>query len=110
CKLFNYWIYGELARKYDYNYIRKVIPAFGGVNLVLNDLLVDEFEESYRDKCEAYFDITQQDDWKKGKELYEYYFDYEDLFSLAQSGEDEECTYYNKIQENKIIRLFQRSL
>ncbi|SBT01161.1 PIR Superfamily Protein [Plasmodium ovale curtisi] len=56
----------------------------------------------YYKKCEPNFDIFKHVDWKKIRELYEYYVDYTTLFGLAQSFDDK-CEYYKKIETKKTL-------
>ncbi|CAI7723139.1 PIR protein [Plasmodium vivax] len=87
CILFNYWIYGELARKYAYKYYAKVIPAFGEYNRIWNELIEDESNVAYHDKCKPDFDIAKQDDWEKRKELYDYCVNTKTLIETANNYE-----------------------
>ncbi|VVA00348.1 PIR protein, partial [Plasmodium vivax] len=77
CLLFNYWIYGELARKYNYNYSAKVFPAFAELQQIWNSLIEEPKKNYYYDKCNPDSSIVNQYDWDQRKELYDYCVNYE---------------------------------
>ncbi|CAI7718342.1 Plasmodium vivax Vir protein, putative [Plasmodium vivax] len=81
CLLLNYWIYGKIVEKY-YKESHKVIPAFGELQGVWNDLIRNSSNTLYYDKCKPYFHIVMKDDWRKRKELYGYCVDYDTISSM----------------------------
>ncbi|CAI7718676.1 PIR protein [Plasmodium vivax] len=87
CILFNYWIYGELERKYGHNYNNKLIPALGELHRVWNDLIEGKSKDSYRGKCKPDFEIPYQNDWNERKQLYDYCVNYKSLIGTANNYE-----------------------
>ncbi|SCA83658.1 VIR protein [Plasmodium vivax] len=72
CILFNYWMYNEIAQRKRYNYLSKVVPAFGELQAMWNSLIYEPSKKSYYNKCKPDFKLPQQDDWKERKQLYDY--------------------------------------
>ncbi|VVA00225.1 PIR protein [Plasmodium vivax] len=99
CILFNYWLYGELERRYRYKYNSKVIPAFGELNREWSNLIEDVSKTSYYNKCKPDFEIPYQDDWKKRKELYDYCVNYETLSRTANNYNNSCKKIYRYIKE-----------
>ncbi|CAG9482244.1 unnamed protein product [Plasmodium vivax] len=100
CILFNYWIYNEIARRNKYNYRSKVIPAFGELQDIWNGLIETESNSHYFKKCEPDFNLPQQDDWEKRKQLYDYCVNYESLSRTANLFQNS-CKYiYRYIKSN----------
>ncbi|SCA81785.1 VIR protein [Plasmodium vivax] len=83
CILFNYWMYNEVARRNKYDYRSKVVRAFGELQTMWNSLIDDPLNTSYYDKCKPDFNLPQQDDWEKRKELYDYCVDLEPIVKIA---------------------------
>ncbi|CAI7717553.1 Plasmodium vivax Vir protein, putative [Plasmodium vivax] len=104
CILFNYWVYGELAKHFsdDPSYIN---TAFSGLQLIWTPLTKDSRYSSFYKKCKPMYEkILYHKDWEQRKVLYDYYVDYDTLFGTAQ-GYPEKCEeYYGKIQ--KIIPVY----
>ncbi|SCA48139.1 PIR protein [Plasmodium ovale] len=102
CKLMNYWIYDALTGIFGAENTSNIEIAFGSLQMMWsypNDKLQ---KTKYYKKCEPNFDIFKHVDWKKIRELYEYYVDYTTLFGLAQSFDDK-CEYYKKIETKKTL-------
>ncbi|KMZ89806.1 hypothetical protein PVMG_06194, partial [Plasmodium vivax Mauritania I] len=98
CLLFNYWAYGELARRYVYKYDTKVNPAFGELNRVWNDLVENEKNLDYYNKCKPNFNIATQEDWWQRKELYNYCVNYKSLSQTANIYKDSCKVIYSYIK------------
>ncbi|GAB70057.1 CYIR protein, partial [Plasmodium cynomolgi strain B] len=79
CILLNYWVYSKL----DTIFMSKrntITQAFGILHMIWNGFVDDASCNSHIKKCKPDFNIPKQDDWKKGKELYDYYVNYDYLF------------------------------
>ncbi|CAG9484400.1 unnamed protein product [Plasmodium vivax] len=85
CILFNYWMYNEIAQRNNYDYTKKVNPVFGDLQFIWNSLIIDKSNESYFNKCKPDFYIPTQDDWKKRKQLYDYYVNSGTIVQIANS-------------------------
>ncbi|SBT73984.1 PIR protein [Plasmodium ovale] len=104
CVLLNYWIHDALTEIFG--------PANTSDNITSAFYILDQMwkhpnehlkRTNYYNKCQPNFDIFKNDDWKKRKELYEYYVDYSTLHGTAKSYIPQCETYYNKIEEKKSI-------
>ncbi|SBT51530.1 PIR Superfamily Protein [Plasmodium ovale wallikeri] len=86
--LLNYWLYDKISRYFvhDKNYID---IAFASLQRIWSNLLNDSYESSYYNKYKPLFNkILNHNDWKKGKEWYYYFVNYELI--------DPTCTFYDK--------------
>ncbi|SBT84684.1 PIR protein [Plasmodium ovale] len=104
CVLLNYWIHDTLTEILGpVNTSDDINSAF----YILDQIWKHPNEHlkitNYYNKCQPNFDIFKNDDWKKRKELYEYYVDYSTLHGTAKSFTSQCETYYNKIEEKKPI-------
>ncbi|KMZ77221.1 hypothetical protein PVIIG_05880 [Plasmodium vivax India VII] len=81
-------MYNEIAQRNNYNYIKKVIPVFGELQTMWNSLIDNPLKTSYYKKCKPDFNIAQQDDWEKRKELYDYCVDSEAIVQTANRYKD----------------------
>ncbi|GAB69948.1 CYIR protein, partial [Plasmodium cynomolgi strain B] len=106
CILLNYWVYSKL----DEIFMSKrstITHAFGILHMIWNGFVDDASCNSHLKKCKPDFNIPKQDDWKKGKELYDYYVNYDYLFSKAEEG-DVKCKYYEYIKKKeKLYKYFE---
>ncbi|SCA59591.1 Plasmodium vivax Vir protein, putative [Plasmodium vivax] len=75
CLLLNYWIYGRIVGIHKKN-SRNIIHAFGELQRVWNDFIKKHSITFCYDKCQPDFHMVMKDDWRKRKELYDYFVDY----------------------------------
>ncbi|SCA83473.1 Plasmodium vivax Vir protein, putative [Plasmodium vivax] len=101
CILLNYWMYSELSQKYTKNNFNNLVSEFGELNLVWNDLIGDISKKSYNHTCKPDFDILNQDDWEKRKELYDYCVNYETLSGTANNYNEQTCKNIYKYIKGK---------
>ncbi|SBT54854.1 PIR Superfamily Protein [Plasmodium ovale wallikeri] len=99
CILLNYWLYDELYKEFfhDKSYIN---IAYGNIQTKWANLVNDRHETSYHNKCKPLFNkILKYDDWKKGKELYDYCINYKYIEQMCQFQYEkcgEYCEYVEK--------------
>ncbi|SBT59127.1 PIR Superfamily Protein [Plasmodium ovale wallikeri] len=96
--LLNYWIYDKLNNILGDKGIADV--AFGSLQLPWNYTMNNRSNITYSNKCKDNFEILNHVDWKKRKELYDYYVDVETLVSTANNFVDQ-CKYYYEYIDKK---------
>ncbi|SBT59098.1 PIR Superfamily Protein [Plasmodium ovale wallikeri] len=102
CILLNYWIYDELTDIFGAEYISdKFDLAFSSLQYIWNYPNAELKKKSYYNKCKPDFDIFKPGDWKRRRELYEYYVDYKTIFTTAQSFDNVCKEIYKKIEAKK---------
>ncbi|SBT02968.1 PIR Superfamily Protein [Plasmodium ovale curtisi] len=102
CILLNYWIYDTLTEILgSENTSKKINLAFGSLQWMWNYPVDALKRTAYYNKCQPNFDIVKHEDWKKRKELYEYYVDYKTILYTANNF-DKTCNeFYKRIEEKK---------
>ncbi|SBT56410.1 PIR Superfamily Protein [Plasmodium ovale wallikeri] len=102
CILLNYWIYDELKYIFgDENISDKFNLAFSSLQYIWDYPNAELKKTPYYNKCKPDFNIFKPVDWKRRRELYEYYVDYKTIFRTAQGFENVCKEMYKKIQEKK---------
>ncbi|SBS89162.1 PIR Superfamily Protein [Plasmodium ovale curtisi] len=102
CILLNYWIYDELTDIFGAKYISdKFNLAFSSVQYIWDYPNAQLKKTSYYNKCNPNFDLFKPDNWKRRRELYEYYVDYKTIFSIAKSFDNVCKEIYKKIEKKK---------
>ncbi|KMZ92283.1 hypothetical protein PVMG_03638 [Plasmodium vivax Mauritania I] len=100
CILFNYWMYNEIAQRYNYKNPSKVIHAFGDLQGIWNSLISDNLNPDYYNKCKPDFGIATKDDWIERKQLYDYCVNYKSLIATSKTHKDSCKTIYMYIKSN----------
>ncbi|KMZ96162.1 hypothetical protein PVNG_05808 [Plasmodium vivax North Korean] len=77
CILFNYWIYGELEKKYKKHFKTKLVPIYAELQRMWYSLIEQSSNESYYENCKPDNSLIYQDDWTKRRDLYDYCVNYE---------------------------------
>ncbi|SBS89629.1 PIR Superfamily Protein [Plasmodium ovale curtisi] len=99
CILLNYWLYDELYKEFFHEKSYTNI-AYGNIETKWATLINDPHEKSYNNKCKPLFkEILNHDDWKKGKELYDYCINYKYIEKMCQFQYEkcgEYCEYVEK--------------
>ncbi|KMZ82457.1 hypothetical protein PVIIG_06167 [Plasmodium vivax India VII] len=97
CLLLNYWVYSKLFDILQYKGERFVHQAYGKLQLIWSIFLHDK---SYHNLCEPIDEMVSHHDWRKRKELYEYYVDY---YPIKQSlgYYTKRCDEFHQYIENK---------
>ncbi|SCA83791.1 Plasmodium vivax Vir protein, putative [Plasmodium vivax] len=100
CIPFNYWMYGELSKKYINREPYKLIQSFAELQSIWNSLIENKSKLHYFNKCKPDFNIPQQDDWEKRKELYDYCVNYDTLKKIRQSFKDKCNEYWTYVESH----------
>ncbi|SBT55069.1 PIR Superfamily Protein [Plasmodium ovale wallikeri] len=98
CTVLNYWIYNKLTHILGDKSTSDI--AFGTFQLQWNLPMSNRSNITYSQKCKLNFDMLNNEDWEKRKELYDYYVDYSTLFSTANNYVTK-CKEYYKYIEGK---------
>ncbi|KMZ96134.1 hypothetical protein PVNG_06030 [Plasmodium vivax North Korean] len=77
CLLLNYWIFGKIYEQQKD--LTKSAISFGELQRLWYRLVEDTTRISSNNKCEPHSIIATQNDWRKRKELYDYFVDYDTL-------------------------------
>ncbi|KMZ95098.1 hypothetical protein PVMG_05970 [Plasmodium vivax Mauritania I] len=77
CILLNYWIYGKIYEQHKD--ISERARSYGELQIIWNILIQDKSKKPYNNICEPDILIATQEDWKKRKELYDYFVDYDTI-------------------------------
>ncbi|SBT56516.1 PIR Superfamily Protein [Plasmodium ovale wallikeri] len=99
CILLNYWLHDKLSKAFvhEKSYIN---IAYGNIETIWANLVNDRRETSYHNKCKPLYNkILKYDDWKKGKELYDYCINYKYIEQMCQFQYEncgEYCEYVEK--------------
>ncbi|SBT56068.1 PIR Superfamily Protein [Plasmodium ovale wallikeri] len=103
CMLLNYWIYDKLTGIYgDKNTSEDVNIAFANLQSIWEYTVNSSQNKIYYKNCKPEFNVVKHSDWKKRKEFYEYFVDY-DLLSMMGKNFDDKCEYYKKIEAKKSL-------
>ncbi|CAG9482002.1 unnamed protein product [Plasmodium vivax] len=81
CLLLNYWVYSRL---FDILQIRgesSVHIAYGNLQSIWTGFLLDK---GYQNLCKPITEMVNHNDWRKRKELYEYYVDYDQIMQYKE--------------------------
>ncbi|SCA82202.1 VIR protein [Plasmodium vivax] len=98
CLQVNYWIYDKLASILGSNNTENIQITFGSFQWVGENIMNTPARITYNKRCNPNIKIFNEKHWEKEKKLYEYYVDYNYLFFMAKSYDDN-CEYYKKIIE-----------
>ncbi|GAB69781.1 CYIR protein [Plasmodium cynomolgi strain B] len=99
CILLNYWVYSKLDGIFSLNNLSVILLAFAPLQQIWNDMVETLSRDPRYKICWPDSVTIMQKDWKKKKELYDYYVDYDYLLRMAQIHKNNECKYYNKLKE-----------
>ncbi|SBS94390.1 PIR Superfamily Protein, partial [Plasmodium ovale curtisi] len=99
CILLNYWIYDTLDKYFNHD-TDDMNVAFGTLQFIWDPLTKDYNSTSFYKKCIPLFDMLKYKDWKERKELYDYYVNYNSVYSTANNY-DEKCKEYYEYIEGK---------
>ncbi|SBT00724.1 PIR Superfamily Protein [Plasmodium ovale curtisi] len=103
CMLLNYWIHDKLSDLFgDNNTSDTINSAFGTFQFTWEYNVNTSKNKTYYKNCKPEYNIVKQHDWKKRKEFYEYYVDFDVLHSMAKNYDDD-CKYYKQIEGKKSL-------
>ncbi|SBT54858.1 PIR Superfamily Protein [Plasmodium ovale wallikeri] len=104
CILLNYWVYDKLAYYFGAGQTLDMKNAFGSLQLIWGYLVDDSKKPNYYNKCKPLFrEILDYSDWKRRKELYDYYVDFKTLYGTARDYSEKCEEYYKKIEAKKSL-------
>ncbi|SBS92729.1 PIR Superfamily Protein [Plasmodium ovale curtisi] len=98
CLLLNFWVYDKLTHIFGDK--SKADIAFANFQGLWNSAMGYQKSISADKKCKDKFDILDKKDWKKRKDLYDYYIDY-DTNKSTFNIYGEKCEEYYKYIEGK---------
>ncbi|KMZ94919.1 hypothetical protein PVMG_05530 [Plasmodium vivax Mauritania I] len=97
--LLSYWLFEKLIKIYHHRNSIQIALGFSDLQAVWADFFnYSRLEETHIKNCKPEHKLVDHEDWENRKKLYDYYVDYDYLFSMAQSYHDK-CDYYKKIKE-----------
>ncbi|KMZ89403.1 hypothetical protein PVBG_05914 [Plasmodium vivax Brazil I] len=99
CILLNYWVYNRLVNIFGSDVPSTIAPTFATLQQIWNSFVEKQSDKSFYNKCIPNDKIIMQSDWKKRKELYDYYVDYDTLYKTARDYSQKCEAYYFKIKE-----------
>ncbi|GAW84580.1 variable surface protein [Plasmodium gonderi] len=100
CQLLNYWLANRLSIIAGYNDPNNLWKIFGYITNIWNNFIMDTLKKPESETCNPLMGEIIPHDWRKRKELYEYYVDYNylSLMPIYKKGDEEYCTFIrNKI-------------
>ncbi|SBT01058.1 PIR Superfamily Protein [Plasmodium ovale curtisi] len=100
CILLNYWVYDTLTALFGADNNAKIVAAFGKLQPIWNELIADDKQPAFFNKCAPDHDIPSQNDWKSRKELYDYCVNYALIESVSKYY-NVKCRDYYKYIEGK---------
>ncbi|SCA59731.1 VIR protein [Plasmodium vivax] len=100
CLLLNYWVFSSLNILLYSKHSSKIVPAFAEIVLTWYNFIDYKLKERENITCKPISNIPAYDDWKKRKELYEYYLDYYPV-SLTVKNYPVRCNEFYKYVESK---------
>ncbi|EDL42791.1 variable surface protein Vir32/4, putative [Plasmodium vivax] len=101
CILLNYWIYGKIYEQYKD--LKKSAISFGELQSVWNDLIKNSSKTAYYDKCQPDFHMVMKDDWRKRKELYDYFVDYNTLKGIVPNYDTHCKEIYTYLKDKDVL-------
>ncbi|GAW84534.1 variable surface protein [Plasmodium gonderi] len=109
CRLLNYWLANKLSVIVGHQGKNYVWTIFAKITNIWNDFIEDTLKKSYTETCFPLMNEILPEDWKKRKELYEYYVDYDTLknmFSYKINDKDYCTLIKNKVLLYKYFKNF----
>ncbi|CAG9474525.1 unnamed protein product [Plasmodium vivax] len=98
CILLNYWVYNSLNLTLQSRNSSLIFLAFGNIELIWNSFIEDKLNKPENETCEPNHNIVLYDDWRKRKELYEYYVDYYQMSKTVENFPEKCKDYYEYIE------------
>ncbi|SBS90322.1 PIR Superfamily Protein [Plasmodium ovale curtisi] len=97
--LLNYWLYVKLNNIYGANPAKDIVLAFSKLQYMWQYQQFFPKNQSYYPKCKPDLSIVEHHDWERRKKLYDYYVDFETLFTTARDFPNKCEDYYKKFEE-----------
>ncbi|GAB69997.1 hypothetical protein PCYB_007460 [Plasmodium cynomolgi strain B] len=99
CILLNYWVYSRLVSIWGSDKSSTIMPPVAELHMIWNDFIGKSSYTYLNNKCEPDMKLPQHVDWRKRKQLYDYYVDYKFLVSLTKNDHVKCKKYYGKIED-----------
>ncbi|GAW84596.1 variable surface protein [Plasmodium gonderi] len=100
CELLNYWLATRLSAIVGYMNHTYVINVFLEISYIWNDFIMNNFNNNHHKICNPKVDMISLSDWRKRKEVYDYFVDYAYLSGMSRIlvNPSDYCTHIrNKI-------------
>ncbi|KMZ77300.1 hypothetical protein PVIIG_05659 [Plasmodium vivax India VII] len=88
CILLNYWVYTRLANIFGSDDPADIAPPFAILQQIWNGIIDSSSDKSRNNICKPDNSIATQKDWRKRKELYDYYVNYDQIEKYRQLYKD----------------------
>ncbi|GAB69991.1 hypothetical protein PCYB_007400 [Plasmodium cynomolgi strain B] len=103
CILLNYWVYSKIVKIFHSDKSSIIDNPFAALLRIWNEIIDNQPDKPSYIKCRPDSGTIMKHDWRKRKELYDYYVNYDTLFNTAQ-GYPQKCQeYYEKIKKMQNI-------
>ncbi|KMZ76949.1 hypothetical protein PVIIG_05902 [Plasmodium vivax India VII] len=103
CKLLNYWVFSRLSEIYVSDNTSTAKDAFDTLDRIWNQFIKEKGRELDIKKCRPDRVLFSYNDWKKRKELYDYYVDIGPIVQFAKSISHDCDQYYKYVKYKKKI-------
>ncbi|CAI7719872.1 Plasmodium vivax Vir protein, putative [Plasmodium vivax] len=100
CPLLNYWLYSKLNMILKFH-DSDIKPTFAKFVIIWNDFILDVLKKTKNETCEPMSNIVAYEDWKKRKELYEYYVNYDALSDTVKTFPNKCEEFYQYVEGKK---------
>ncbi|EDL42643.1 variable surface protein Vir14/32-related [Plasmodium vivax] len=97
--LLNYWLYDKISNFYSTKNIDKISVDFSALQLIWDHFKDDAKRKPYYQNFKPNEGIFKKEDWENKKKLYEYYVNYDNLFSTVQLYPNKCTEYYDYFKE-----------
>ncbi|KMZ95050.1 hypothetical protein PVMG_06032 [Plasmodium vivax Mauritania I] len=101
CPLLNYWVYSKLNMILNSYNSTDISQTFAQIVRIWNDFIYDVLKKTKNETCEPMSNIVAYEDWKKRKELYEYYVDYSPIYESLPFFQDRCKDFYHYVESKK---------
>ncbi|CAI7717550.1 Plasmodium vivax Vir protein, putative [Plasmodium vivax] len=101
CILLNYWIYGKIYEQHKD--ISERARSYGELQIIWNILIQDKSQAQYNKICKPDILIATQEDWKKRKELYDYFVDYDTIKGMNHFYDKYCKEIYNYLKDMDVL-------
>ncbi|GAB69891.1 hypothetical protein PCYB_006400 [Plasmodium cynomolgi strain B] len=103
CTLLNYWVYSKLVNIFRSDNSSIIDNPFAALLRIWNEIIDKQPDKPFYKKCQPDSATIMKRDWRKIKELYDYYVNYDALFKTAKNFPDKCEEYYGKIKNMEEI-------
>ncbi|SCO70967.1 Plasmodium vivax Vir protein, putative [Plasmodium vivax] len=100
CTLLSFWVYSRLFDVFKNKGEKKVNIVYGDLQRIWNEFIDHKLKKSENETCRPISEIVLYEDWRKTKDLYEYYLDYYPFYKTL-AGYSQRCPEFYKYIESK---------